>query len=209
MGSARVRYKQIMALRFVADSSPAQWIVDSGLPWLRLVWFGPPNFAAYARLRFLPDPVFPGQTENEADREHAPRASDQWHSIFELLASHTDTPEDCYFGLWEGWPLPDYVRQLPKFGVPRDARFPARSYYLFRGPLVDAGDWGDEFDPHPASRYEPAFVWPADHAWCLAKDVDPHWAGIGANTNVIERVVADVRLDAVAADPSAEQPNYA
>ena len=77
------------------------------------------------------------------------------------------------------------------------------------GPLADAGGWGDEFCSHPASPYEPAFVWPADHAWCVANDVDPHWAGIGSNATVIGQLVADTRLDAVAADPSEEQPNYA
>jgi hypothetical protein len=198
-----------MALRFCTDVSLADWIVASELPWSRLVCFGPSKFGAYGRLRFLPDPVFESQTENEADREHAPSASEQWRALFELLASHTGTREDCYFGLWEGWPLPDSVRQLPVFGVPRHARFPARRYFLFNGPLVDACDWGDDFYVHPESFWEAAFVWPADHAWCVANDVDPHWAGIGANANVIDQLLLDARLDVVAADPSQVQPNYA
>jgi len=54
----------------------------------------------------------------------------------------------------------------------------------------------------------PAFVWPADHAWFVASDIDPHWAGIGADTRVINQLVADPRLDVVPADPRAAQPAY-
>ena len=55
---------------------------------------------------------------------------------------------------------------------------------------------------------DPAFVWPADHAWCLANDVDPHWAGIGADASAIDDLVADPRLDVVPADPRLRQPSY-
>lgn len=47
-----------------------------------------------------------------------------------------------------------------------------------------------------------------DRAWCVASDVDPHWAGIGAPSDVIDALVADENLDAVRADPDAEQPRY-
>ncbi len=82
-----------------------------------------------------------------------------------------------------------------------------RSYFLFRGPLSDVGKWGDGFsDRH--DQWEPAFVWPADRAWCVAKDVDPHPAGIGAASAVIDQLIADPRLDAVRADPAQDQPDY-
>ena len=49
---------------------------------------------------------------------------------------------------------------------------------------------------------------PSDHAWCVAADVDPHWAGVGATVATIERLLSDRRLDAVATDPDSEQPAY-
>jgi hypothetical protein len=89
-----------------------------------------------------------------------------------------------------------------------DATVPVRSYVLLRGPLADAGDWSSGWllgqDP-----YAPAFIWPADHAWCVASDVDPHWAGIGAHAGLIERILSNSRLDAVAAGPAADQPTPA
>jgi hypothetical protein len=38
--------------------------------------------------------------------------------------------------------------------------------------------------------------------------VDPHWAGIGADTATIDQLVADPRLDVVLADPREAQPEY-
>jgi hypothetical protein len=94
----------------------------------------------------------------------------------------------------------------------RSGRF--RSFFLFHGALSDAEIWATPADAGIWGRPEfsrggtPALVWPSDHTWCVAADVDPHWAGIGASVPVIERLVADRRLDAVAADPDGEQPAY-
>ena len=55
---------------------------------------------------------------------------------------------------------------------------------------------------------DPAFIWPADHAWCIANDVDPHWAGVGADGSAIDELLADSRLDVVPADRSQDQPYY-
>jgi hypothetical protein len=54
----------------------------------------------------------------------------------------------------------------------------------------------------------PAFVWPAGHTWCVAADIDPHSAGIGASAPLIEQLIGGSRLDAVEADPTDEQPAY-
>lgn len=87
---------------------------------------------------------------------------------------------------------------------------PNRAYFLFHGPLADAYSWEDVEVWAGQTRLRPphpAFVWPADHAWCVASDVDPHWSGIGADTHVIDQLVADPRLDVVSADPDADQPS--
>jgi hypothetical protein len=47
----------------------------SDRPWQQLVGFGPAGFPAYARLRFLPDPTYEGQSENDVEIDgHAPRS---------------------------------------------------------------------------------------------------------------------------------------
>ncbi len=203
-----------MSLAICSDLSPASWIVTSEVPWDRLVTFGPSAFEAYARVRYIPDPTHQGQRECEADLDASPSEVEQWRALLQLLATQTSNPSDCYFALWDGWPFPESARRWPTVGVPRGARIPYRAYFLFNGALSDADIWGEPTKAGIWGRPEfsrggtPAFVWPSDHTWCVAADIDPHWAGIGATAPTIERLVADRRLDAVVADPYSEQPAY-
>lgn len=222
-----------MALTPCSDLSAADWIMASDLPWEKLVCFGPAGFPAYARHRFLPDPAFEGQSENDVDvDDEAPAETAQLRAVLETLTPHTRTAEDSYFCLWDGWgdiqggdsaafldpregtvrpgpqiapAFPPSVLQGPKVVVPN------RAYFLFRGSIFDFGDWAaaDAWPGQPRPDMpDPAFIWPADHAWCIANDVDPHWAGIGADVSAIEQLLADPRLDVVPADPRQDQPFY-
>jgi hypothetical protein len=216
-----------MTLQRCLDLSRAAWIVGSELPWDRLVGFGPAGFEAYARLRFLPDPQYPGQSENAVEVADGRSDAETLSALIDRLATRTSTPEDCYFCLWDGWgaldptggairdlsiakePDPNAVpgwapRPAPDVDDGPKIMVPNRSYYLFRGRLSDLGDWGLGY----RGVLEPAFIWPADHAWCVAKDVDPHWAGLGADRDVVDALVADPGLDVVAADPAERQPFY-
>jgi hypothetical protein len=219
-----------VSLIHCTDLSAADWIVGSDLPWHRLVTLGPAGFAAYARLRFLPDPEYDGQSENDVqlDIDDPAYESRLLTAALGVLARHTTTPGDCYFCLWEGWgtvvggqavsvlgshgaaprvtpAFPASVLDGPKVEVP------GRAFFLFRGPLSAAGDWGaaDLWPGGPERDMPPpAFVWPADHRWCLTNDVDPHWAGIGATRTAVDELLADPRLDVVVTDPGEEQPHY-
>jgi hypothetical protein len=216
-----------------SDLSAADWIRASDWPWQQLAEFGPPGFPAYGRLRFLPDPAYEGQSENDVNvEENGPSETAQLRAVLAELARHTGTPDDCYFCLWDGWgqPLRDDVGAVPPIDPDMIstgwAEFPSfsppklhepmvvvsnRAYYLFHGTVSELGDRGpaEGWPGQPgASMADPAFIWPADHAWCIANDVDPHWAGIGADTAAIDQLVADPRLDVVPADPRADQPRY-
>jgi len=215
------------------DLSAADWITGSDQPWEQLVGFGPAGFPAYARLRFLPDPAYEGQSENDVDVDDAHDETAQLRVALDTLTRHTRTPDDCYFCLWDGWgsdieggdgartldyqtgtvskgpqiapAFPPSVLHGPKVVVPN------RAYFLFRGSISDVGDWGaaDAWPGQPRLHMpDPAFIWPADHAWCVANDVDPHWAGIGADVAAIDELLADPRLDVVPADPHQDQPSY-
>jgi hypothetical protein len=204
-----------VSLSICSDLAAAGWIVASDVSWERLVTFGPAGFPAYARVRFIPDPSYPGQAETQANLGASPGEVEQWRALLQLLATETSDPSDCYFGLWDGWGFPEAEQRWPTFGVPPGARFPARAFFLFHGALADAEIWGPPAAAGIWGRPEfsrggtPAFVWPSDHTWCVAADVDPHWAGIGATAATIQRLLADHRLDAVTADPGSAQPTYA
>jgi hypothetical protein len=225
-----------VTLRPCSDLSAAGWITASDLPWDQLVTFGPWGFPAYARLRMLPDPAYAGQEENDAEVDEG-RASEsaQLGAALQVLSRHTRTPDDCYFCLWDGWgpgikggdgvrkvdvqmvdPHTDNARpglapasppsapQRPRVVVPN------RAYFLFHGKTSELGDWGaaGKWPDQPRADTPPAFIWPADHAWCIANDVDPHWIGVGAHSGAIEQLAAHPLLDVVRADPRAGQPHY-
>jgi hypothetical protein len=205
-----------MPLAVCSDASAADWIVASDLPWPRLVTFGPAGFGAYARIRFIPDPVGEGQRESEADVDASPDEVEQWRCLLRLLATVTADPDDCYFALWDGWGFPKAACRWPTFAVPRGAEPSARAYFLFHGSLAQVAVWGGGYPAHAGvwNRPEfsrggaPAFVWPSDQTWCVAADIDPHWAALGASAPLIERVLADPGLDAVEADPADQPPAY-
>lgn len=186
-----------MRLSYCSDITAADWLVRSGAPAERLITFGPSGFAAYARLRFIPDPPGPGQ-EDQADvdvPDDHPSDIAQTRRALSLLAAFTSTPQECYFCLWEGYsdaPLSPEMQQGPLVELPH------RRYVLLRGALTDIDAWESDLG-RGQTIAPPAFVWPADHRWCLASDVDPHWAGIGADQAAIDALLADPQLDVVPA----------
>lgn len=196
-----------MPLVPVSDLTAADWLTGADEPWGRLVTMGPAGYAAYARLRFIPDPEHPGQ--QEADRERpdgSPSDIEQLRMAATVLTRHTRSPDDAWHCLWDGWgpALPPEVLAGPRVQLPN------RDFFLFRGPLAELGEWpeADGRTGPPRDDLPPAFVWPQDRAWCLTCDVDPHWAGIGASEEAVEELVAHPRLDVVVVDPAADQPFY-
>ncbi|GAA2529409.1 hypothetical protein [Pilimelia columellifera] len=194
-----------MGLRFCPDTAAADWLVRTDTPVWQLIEFGPQGFEAFVRLRFIPDPSQPGQSEADVHLpEDHPSDIAQARRAVRLLAGFTTTPDDCYFCLWEGYsniPLPALAQRGPFVDTPH------RRYVLLRGAAHDIDAWETDLgDGSPIAP--PAFVWPADRRWCFASDVDPHWAGIGAERAAVDALVRDAGLDVVAADPTQDQPLY-
>jgi len=195
----------MMRLSWCPDTTAADWLVQSGTPAMQLFTFGPASFEAFARLRFLPDPSGPGQEEADVDvPDDHPLEIAQARRALHRLGRFTSTPEECYFCVWEGYsdiPLPPEVQRG------RLVDLTHRRYALLRGSLHDIDAW--EVDLGGGQNIAPpAFVWPADHRWCFASDVDPHWAGIGAEQAAMDALVADPELDVVPARPEEDQPLY-
>ncbi|WP_300007817.1 hypothetical protein [Pseudonocardia sp.] len=194
-----------MTLDHCSDVAAASWIAESATPAMQLIAFGPAGYEAYVRVRFIRDPEVPGQSEADVVVGHDhPSDLSQARRALHDLARFTSTPEHCYFCLWEGYsdiPLPREVRDGPLVTLPH------RRYALLRGPLAAIDRWEHELGAgQPIAP--PAFVWPADRSWCLASDVDPHWAGIGGSRAAMDALLADPRLDAVVARPTEIQPEY-
>ena len=188
-----------MPLEFLTDGSPADWLSLSRTPPWQLITFGPAGFEQYARLRFLPDPRFPGQLESDVDLP-ASSAPEGVQSLWALerLRRFTSTPDRWYFCIWDGFGI-----QLP---VDVCVDLGHRAYHLARGSLEDWRQWVREQPIYPGMP--PAFAWPQDRSWCFTRDVDPHWAGVGGSGQAIQALLEDPDLDVVPADPAAVPPAY-
>jgi hypothetical protein len=133
--------------------------------------------------------------------------------------SWTATPEDCWFCVWDGFgwdtastmvaltetgrpaeiieepvrdPVPGPVREGPRVHLPH------RDYFLYSGPAEAAvtlasldGTWGQC----------PNIWWPADHTWCVASEIDLQWTYVGGPRGLIDAVLSDDRIEALAAAP--------
>lgn len=194
-----------MSITRCDDLSAARWIEQRDEDWQRLAARGPVVFDKYARLRFIPDPGYPGQSEGDAQRDPQGLSdNEQLGVVLAELARHTGTPEDCYSCVWDGWPSFTPDDPMPKISIPN------RDYFLFHGTVTDFADWDAQIKAllQDLEAPTPAFVWPADHAWCVTCDIDPHFASIGGASDAINRLVTNPRIDVVDDDPDVEPPYY-
>jgi hypothetical protein len=129
--------------------------------------------------------------------------------LAEVLRGCTNTPEQCFFGLWAGYgfvgtplvregsppaaplsdPIPDAVR------AGRLVELPGRGYLLYEGP-VEAITATAGLDHGQTAN----LAWPADQAWCLAMEIDLAWTYVGGSESLVERLLADERIEALPAD---------
>ena len=108
--------------------------------------------------------------------------------LIEHLLPATTTPERCFFAVWEGFGASAVPGTLePKLELPE------RAYHLFSGPIEGARTSYSSisFDHQSANLW-----WPADHAWCVATEVDLAWTYVGGARACIQALLADPRLQA-------------
>lgn len=218
-----------MPLRHEPDVGKADWFVSSDAPWIQLCSLGPNGFEAYCRL-FHPlhegadenDPDELLNVEGDLDRRHLDR-------LIAILSLHTNTPGDCYFGLWDGFgdihgspsvgflrtrghdPPPEIPPAFPQevLAGPRVV-IPDRTYLLFRGPLGEAGEWGaaDLAPGRPRPINSPNLIWPGDRAWFVASEIDLPWTGVAGRSALVDKLLADTTLDAEPVSLDSEVPYW-
>lgn len=136
-----------------------------------------------------------------------------------IVRDWTATPEDCWFCVWDGfgWDTGSTVAALTETGRPpeiieeagRDpvpvpvregprVHLPHRNYVLYQGP-AEAVVTLASLD---GTRGQcPNIWWPADHAWCVASEVDLQWTYVAGPRGLIDAVLADNRIEALPAAP--------
>ena len=114
-------------------------------------------------------------------------------ALSDLLVAHlapaTSTPDRCFFAVWEGFG----ASAVPRTVAPT-LELPERRYHVFSGPAAGARTSFSVISFHHQSAN---LWWPADHAWCVATEVDLSWTYIGGARACIQSLLADGRIDAV------------
>lgn len=150
----------------------------------RTALLGLPGYETYVRVLELPDPKYPDQPEAEIDETAMNKflGSDVHlvDTVVEALSNPIDLSQQFTFLLWDGW---GWDPELPTES--RVHLGSIRSYIPARGSLADWRGWST----HQSETFDPSFVWPDDRAWCVAFDVDAHFAGVGASAMAIQRVI--------------------
>jgi hypothetical protein len=165
-----------MPLRSLADVSSAAWFVEAEADAWTKICLGAPGYQAYARLQLIPDLT---------------RASAE--TLRCILPGHTTTADNCYLAQWAGcgWepPLRPTGATFSLMYEPGPGlRGSLRDYHLFAGSLQDSSAWDGGDPPH--------LMWPADHAWFVAKDVDTDWIGVGGTQTLIDEILGAPGVDA-------------
>lgn len=135
-----------------------------------------------------------------------------------VLGEHTADPERCYFGLCEinHHPLVDAVEaeqgKQPRLELPV-----GRDHLVLAGPLAAVIQIGDADPPgltsfapvgaeepwerpepnptDPFWREAPSLIWPADHSWFVASEVDFDSTLVGGSRALIDALVAAPGLE--------------
>lgn len=127
---------------------------------------------------------------------------DQVARALQVLTGFTTTPEHAYFCHWTGY---DSASGQSQSAGPL-LILPDRSYATFEGALEDFSGWSAAIGT--TSDLPPAFVWPADRSWCLARDVDAHFASVVGSEAAISALRGDAVLDVALLSPGETPPWY-
>jgi hypothetical protein len=128
-------------------------------------------------------------------------------TLVDVLTPFTEAPDRCFFCVWNGFFQSNAVRfgsdtpsvQLPRPDPPpRLVELPNRSYGLFEGTLASV----TSIDiAHRRVGQPPNLWWPGDRSWIVASEIDLPWTYVGGSKGLIDRVLADPRMESLAVEP--------
>jgi len=136
-----------------------------------------------------------------------------------VLGRFTSTPDECFYAVWEGWGQLHGGRARvwmsgDGHGVPAEplltreelnvdrVRLPHRRYLLMSGPLRAVGDVARYDGPDTWVSQSPSLLWPADHNWCVATEIDFDSTLVGGPAPTIDEILTAPGLEAMRIDRS-------
>jgi hypothetical protein len=212
-----------MTLRPLADLSAAHWwISDSAAPPALRRQVGPPGFEAYARVLHSTTGQgdrFEGHVDSgllsalvDVLSRHTATPTDCFFALWEGYGDIHGGEAAEFLTAFSGptrWPGRIFIKEKPV--PPPPPAFPSsvmdgpmlsvdgESYFLFAGPLAEAGQWGAARWRGGAPRdiNSPNLSWPADHAWFVTTSIEGTWTGVGGSEALIGALLRDARLEVV------------
>jgi hypothetical protein len=136
--------------------------------------------------------------------------------LCDRLAEDAGGELDCYFCLWDGYGGLDEYGWLEATAPPRSKvedrdrhilttdeidrsrsrlRLPGRDYVVLAGPLHGALRIGS-FSLEIFWPQSPNIFWPANHAWCVASEIDFDSTLVGGSARLIDGILNTPELDA-------------
>jgi hypothetical protein len=110
-----------------------------------------------------------------------------------VLARYTGTPEECFFGRWDGFGYDLTSPEVP----PRLLLRGGHDVVLVRGTVADAVR---NLAPEPHEQSANLW-WPADQVWCVVTDIDLMSSYVGGSAACIAELLATPGLEVVPAAP--------
>lgn len=146
-----------------------------------------------------------GEAPWREDPTHGSLDEDDAVALAEFLAGFTDTPDRCFFAIWEGYGKfsPGGMSVLSYGGGKGKALSPpdevlsaerikgvGRDYLLYSGSLSEIGSFFAGF-----WRDSPSIWWPEDRSWCVATDIDLDSTYIGGTAGCIDALTNSPRFE--------------
>jgi hypothetical protein len=136
---------------------------------------------------------------NPARGDLAPHAVD---ALCVRLAQYTADAKHCVFAVWAGWSWVHGTRAT--FSVDELTgpylRLDDREYLLLAGPLSAVSQLCYPNITGNLVRKSPNLFWPADHAWCVASEIDYDSTLLGGPSDLVEIVLETPGLEAYRVD---------
>ena len=135
--------------------------------------------------------------------DDSPRSAEAaQHAEFLERSAHDQLENAFRKPTWQPGILSDDISQGPRL------RLPDRDHVLFHGSLDElaAADWEERMPwrdesprqfGQPPTAESPSLLWPADHEWIVASEVDYDSTIVGGSHAAIRAVCADPRLEAL------------
>lgn len=142
-------------------------------------------------------------------------------ALLDVLDRWTAPGTECVMALWDGFGWVNGQGAAILGGGPGGAielepaypgevldgprlQLPGRNYLLFTGPLASAAHLGRRAPEQVTGHYpdgwlwrqSPNLLWPADHSWCLATEIDLDSTLVGGPAALVDTLVADPALEA-------------